>query len=249
MRIIFKSLAHPNEYAYVYASYGSWRHNSYAMSPCFGMYQTYGDGMTAHSPDFGVTVEHYADYMASLAATATAAASDMISNISFSFTSRVDAGTIEFCKNLRRDEKKDTWYTLDESKYSRKAHEHLSCHISTSRAKDHDKRWNRVESWMDGSYEAIFQLLCKEHYSLHEKYVLARAISEHLGSYANSAEKLLNFPKVFGSTEPYAWALEACQAAIKSYRLREVADGQVRNYTRRMEQHQSLPTAVTEVAS
>lgn len=61
----FASIAHSAEFAFAYDT-TAWDSHC-PLESHFRQYHTYGDGLTAHSPDFSVQVDDLADYLASLA--------------------------------------------------------------------------------------------------------------------------------------------------------------------------------------
>ena len=241
MRLIFPSIAQADKYAYTYDTNAEWRwHNrGTRVHECFGFYETYGHGQTAHSPDYAVQVGMYADYLASLARHLLEHP-ELCRELELTFCDVVTARAIEFAHGLKPKEGKDLYFSLDDTKYNRRTGEY-EFPLTSNREKRYDNRYREVAAWMDGSFDAVFGILCKDWYGVHQRYMLAREIAEWFaktpGVWCDSqaAETLMKFPEVAGTVECYRWALDAVKGQTRAWRMREVADGQLRNYTRRIE--------------
>lgn len=115
-----------------------------------GMYKTFGDGMAQHSGVYSVpAVGHFADYCASLAAyllgqEATDAHRDAVVN---AMPKAPTLKLIRFALSVKHGDKR-AYYTLEEGGK-----------ISKSDTKRHDKRWEEVPHYADGSVKSAYRIL------------------------------------------------------------------------------------------
>ena len=152
----FASLRNPATTGYVFTTDGmelwdSAYHTSYALWQYAGKYQTMGDGLTAHTRTVACTAYDMDDYCASLATFLLANfanfTDDEKEQIAYCWTHGPGERDIEFALSVKYNPDKRQWFSKDERK------------VSKSASKQHDKRWNEVDEWMDGSGESAFRLL------------------------------------------------------------------------------------------
>lgn len=146
----FASIAKSNEFAYAYDSQAS---DIHAPIDChFRVFKNYGDGLTAHSPDWSVQLDHLADYLASLAQ-AMLDDEELTQNCLFTFSRRPSVKAIEFAASVKFKavEEKDwlkgrRWFSAKKMK------------VSKAPSKEHDKRYEEVRDIHDGSPKSIFRI-------------------------------------------------------------------------------------------
>lgn len=189
---------------------------------------TYGDGMTQHSGEWHVQVEFLGDYLASLA-TAMMSNEELLQHAHYDLCRRPTdkhiafAASVVFKASLRLDgsdsgyEKKTRYYSMEQQV------------ISSSLAKQHDKRFQQVEPWNDGSPDAIYRMLIPEYANGMEFYSCADAIRDWCQAGEENERPYFqgltaSFLKWFdGKTEPareLRYAYNAVKAICGSYRLR-----------------------------
>ncbi len=160
MQFSFPSLI-SNQYAFRYvADSGSW--SDYKRLGNFihltmRRFDTFGDGLCAHAPDMLVQKDQFADYISSLVSWISDEARSLsqreaeIQSVVSNWPTEPSATDIEFLRSVKWAEGKTRYYNLRDNK------------ISSSDSKRHDKRWNLIEEWQDGSCSAIYRALCPDY--------------------------------------------------------------------------------------
>ncbi len=169
----FASIAQPEKYGFAYDN--SYEFNKKgSVNPDFRVYQTYGDGLTQHSGDWGITPEYFTDFMWSLAE-AMLQDDELTEKIRFTLERGPSREELNFAATVifkARDEgssyeKKTRYFSMDELK------------ISTSPSKQFDTRYKELKSWCDGSPEAMFRILRPNEYASGlEHFQVAHAINK-----------------------------------------------------------------------
>ena len=158
-RIAFPSLLHPKDRAYTIhnSSYDlNTFGNHHFLADWAGRYDTYGDGMVQHSPEYPAMDEDFGDYCGSLAVfileggTDAEKALEMLSQtLWWGHTNQAD---IQFAMTVKHDEKKRRWYSKQERK------------ISSADSKRNDRRWEEIAEWMDGTMPAVFRFCLPDYH-------------------------------------------------------------------------------------
>ena len=200
----------------------------------FRMFDTYGDGLTQHSPDWSVQLDHLADYLASLAE-AMLTDQELAQNCLFTFSRRPSVKAIEFAASvkLKAAEEKDwlrgrRWFSAKELK------------LSKSPSKEHDKRYEEVREIHDGSPNSIFRILVGEYSSGLEKYLTADAIRDWVlaqdrgGLYMQMPAEFLKWTDDRDKARLLRDAVESCKNITESYRLRSAAESAITSYRRQV---------------
>lgn len=179
-RIVFPSLAKPAELGYSWhRSYFDvpWRFQSsnYKLHDSCGVFETYGDRLTQHSPERPVACDLAIDYLASLAAyLADHHDEDTLECLAYCWPnaeSCVSRAEAVWAMGIKFKEGKRQYYSVNERK------------VSTSESKQHDKRWERVPEWADGTLKSGYQLVCSRADRL-DRY----AILERFGDWAREID-------------------------------------------------------------
>jgi hypothetical protein len=226
----FASIAHSNEFGYVYDSQAF---DVHAPIDChFRAFKNYGDGLTAHSPDWSVQLDHLADYLASLAQ-AMLADEELAQNCLFTFSRRPSVKAIEFAASVKfkAGEEKDwlkgrRWFSAKELK------------VSKAPSKEHDKRYEEVREIHDGSVNSIFRILVGEYSSGLDKYLTADAIRDWVlaqdrgGLYMPMPAEFLKWTDDRDKARQLRDAVEACKNITESVRLRSATESLIENYRR-----------------
>jgi hypothetical protein len=210
----------------------------------FGRFDTYGDGMVQHGPEVSVPQMFFGDFCASLAAHLLvhfaedgfitgswpqASNSETRKRLDFAFSLRApvhnDEGTW-----------KDKYYSLELRK------------VTTNREKQHDKRWEKVPDWADGSVEAAYRILLPDFNvgSLIEQYHLYRQCWEYGHMVLEQYGSADNPETYFSMGEGGDWAaraFDAAQAAVDACCSRHLADRLLKNWRQNV-----LPKTTEEVA-
>ncbi len=148
--ITIPSVLHPTERAYKLSS-GSLDHYNKRGERCLfdhiTQYETYGDGTCQHSGDWCAQFHELEDVCLSFA---TAMLADPKNpeweNLRWFMQGFFKKEDIRFAFTVKyKDDGKNRYYSKQE------------CKVAMN--KEHDRRFERIESWADGSAEAVFHLL------------------------------------------------------------------------------------------
>src|SRR5262249_44623856 len=118
-------------------------------APCLssqaGRWECYNDPGVQHTPEGAVSREQLGDYCASLLTYLLAHPEDTaIVAKGWDFPPTAEQGL--FFEGLRFKERKRQWFSRSHRK------------VSTADSKRHDRRWEEIPSWADGSFGAILRL-------------------------------------------------------------------------------------------
>lgn len=221
----FASRLTPNEYAYAFDS-EAWTSDA-EVDPHFRMFSTYGDGICQHSGDWSIHLDHLADYLASLAV-AMRDDDELLQRSAFSFLRAPSVEKIEFCAGVIFKESDRSWdkrryYSVSERK------------LSSSRSKEHDKRYEEIREWNNGTPEAIYRMLTPDYCRALEWYCIADAIRDWVladgkrGYMQLTAQFLKWFDGDRERAQDMRHAFGACRALAQAYNLRCEADTHLEN--------------------
>lgn len=230
MRVKFKSFKQPDKYGYSYDT-DAWTSRA-EVSSAFRIFETYGDGLTQHSGDWPITKDFLPDYLASLAVAMSEPDPDeLIQSVGYTLSRGPSDEEIAFAagviwKESDQDWNKRRWFSLELKK------------ITSSAAKEHDKRFSRIEKHHDGTPGAVYTILKPEYSGDLERYLYAEGVRtwfNHLpnGQHMDMAPLFLGWWKeewrdngsqrVREECRFLANALEACKFLIEAHRLRDNA--------------------------
>jgi hypothetical protein len=230
----FASIASSDKLAYVYASDHHYDGRS-PISTHFRFYETYGDGMTAHSPSAPIPVGMLADYLFSLAQ-AMASDNELIEAAAYEVRSGIASNSdIRFAQSVVFKDGKRRWVSREERK------------VTSSEAKRHDRRYEEVLPRHDGTPKGAYNVLWRDFYdgirALGLAYSIFRYRREVEDNYFGNgaAVKLLGWDNVDG--ERLERAFECALAVIEAHdRLSNAARG-VKSYARGIEEaRQAAPS-------
>ena len=240
----FASIAHGKEFGYAYDSQ-AWTSNA-PIESHFRVFHTYGDSQVQHSPDWSVTVEELADYLASLAQ-AMQSDDELARDLFYTIWRRPSDKEIAFAASVifkaPADDKgwnrKRVYFSPKEMK------------ISKSPAKEHDKRYFEVTDAHDGSAKSIYRILIGEYSDGLQKYITAEAIREWTqandGPWMELPAEFLGWFKDDRDQREKSRhlrdAYEACKNITESYRLRANVESSLANYKRSVEPKEPEPAA------
>lgn len=223
----FASIANPNRMAYQYDdnAWGSRATISYHML----QYETYGDGLMQHSPEYPIAQEQLTDYLASLAAVMKDNVA-LVEACLYEICRWPSDAEIEFCASVHyKPPKEGTW--RKPVYYSRQLRK-----ISTSDSKEHDKRYTEVQEWNDGSPEAVYRMLIPDYAVGIQMFTYAYAIREW---FIKQPSGWMELPSVFlkwhednEAARQLRYAYEACYGYAKALRIRHEADQNLDNVQR-----------------
>ena len=173
-------------------------------------FQTFGDNLTQHSPDYHVISEFFIDYLASLYLylKENPKAVESVAN-AWPEVYRLTTQQCKFIAALKYKEGKAQWYNFSELKQS------------SSPSKLHDRRWEAVQPYQDGSLEGMFATALKHVYCTGaiERFWVYLTLREYLIAEYNYYQTIAGHG--FNSDDQYIdveYAYRAVNELIVSYR-------------------------------
>jgi len=156
-----------NGVVYEYDKEYSYESNKDHLSDHYYEFETYGDGMTQHSPRRLVYPVNAIDFFASFARFLLDNRSAWTELDRFDYNhNMVNRKDVEFFLKLKYDPDKRVYYNPSELKKS------------TAESKGYDKRWFEVPTWADGSMDAVFSFTCKSFYTFLERFRVFNQVRE-----------------------------------------------------------------------
>jgi hypothetical protein len=227
----FKSIAHEKQYGYSYDSQ-AWTSNA-PIESHFRMFDTYGDGLVQHPPDYSIQVEYLADYLASLAQ-AMLEDAELANELRFTIWQRPDAKHIAWAASVIYKAPKENDWNHKRTYFSAR-----EMKLSKAPAKQYDKRYEEVRDIHDGSAKSIYRILIPEYADGMERYCYAEAIRDWTlandGPYMELAAEFLDwFNGDRDKARELRDAYEMCLHITESWRLRASVEPQLENYKRRV---------------
>ena len=250
MYVKFPSLAHSAEHGYAFESRPEWSSNV-QVDRRFRMFQTYGDGMIQHSPDWAITREHMLDYLASLSR-AMLNSSELTEELRSDFTQRVPLDRLNFAASVK--------YKTGDEDWTKRRYVSIGEQAIVGRKKgEYDKRYEEIQTWMNGSAESMYRLLIANHTQFPKAmdcYFVAVSIYDWYSAdsrnrvWSPRPADLLEWCKD-GKSEALAWenAWESCEHIAQAHNSAKRAEIAFRNYMRGLEQRTPAPATVEAPAS
>jgi hypothetical protein len=210
----FPSLQHPDKYAYKYDSHPDGYQGTVHCN--FRVYETFGDGQCQHSPDWPIARNLMADYLASLA-TVMLEDTQLIDNTHYLIDCGPNQNQIAFAASVVHKESDDG--------YQKRRYCSLSeLKVSSSASKEHDRRYERIQPWCDGSPDSIYRILIPASPIDLQRYAYAESIRQWI--HANAPKLYMPLTAEFlkwgdrDAAHQLRHAYAACLSIIRSYRLR-----------------------------
>lgn len=202
----FKSVLHGDKIAYKLTD--DWNWNGRGNAPLgiqLEQYETYGDNLTQHSNSWCVQFSDLTDACLSLAsAILEDPMSDEWRSGARMFT-ELNSETAQFLFTVKFREDKDQWFNLSERK------------LTSSKTKQYDRRWSKVESWMDGTPSAAFSIICQDrNYDWLERVCIAEDLRQFSGYCQESTEVLKPLAELKGD---WHQAFQAARKAVQAFGL------------------------------
>lgn len=225
----FPSLAQPAKLAYVY---DIGHHTGGAISSHMRFYETYGDGMVQHSETAPISLGMLTDYLFSLAQ-AMQADTTLIESCGHELRAGVATNAdIEFAFSVIYKEGKTRYYSREQRK------------VSASPAKRHDKRYEEITSYFDGSLDSAYRVLWRDFYNGIRAYSLMESIlryqnqvhHQYLGIAADHLKWNVDRERLASA---WACATEVVEAEDR----RALAARRLRNYQRELDERNAPPEA------
>ena len=241
----FKSIAN-DQHGY---SYDSQAWDSRAPYSNFRMFDTCGDGLTQHSPDWSIQLEHLADYLMSLA-DAMRTDDELAQALVYTFARRPSLNEIEFAASVKYKAAEDKDWLKSRRWFSAK-----ELKISKAPSKEHDKRYEEVREVHDGSPNSIFRILIGEYSSGLVKYLYPDAIRDWVlgqdrgGMYMPMTAEFLKWTDDREKARLLRDSVEACKNVTESYRLRMATESAIEHYRRSVAPKEPTPAPEPEAAA
>jgi len=181
-------------------------------------YETYGDGNVKHNYSVPVLKENWIDFFTSLAFHLENNRTDVETLYqSYYWPREVQREDIVFASTVIYKEDKPAWFNKNERK------------ISRSESKKHDKRWEEVVSWMDGSPHSISWILGNNYSGAIGTYLLLEQIRETLDGWVYWDKEL-----EMEITYEHKLPVELIQDLLKVYTLTRNIESRVSNLRNRL---------------
>lgn len=253
----FASIAHSDKYGYAYDS-EKWEYRTAPfLQMKFRMFETCGDGLTQHSPDWSVTEDFATDYLFSLAAVMIED-EELARDAAYCFNDKPRAEIIKFASALVYNPEKDKewakqrFFYLGEQKVTRNPD------------KRHDDRYKELKDWHDGTPKSIYSIIVPEHCHGLTRWIYANAVRDWAGE--NMKNGFMEMPAVhlgwfkdgvksqgeqFQRAREFRDAVESCQSIGESYRQRKIGIQEVQCYRDGLERkaQREAETLTAETAS
>jgi len=226
----FPSIANPDKHGYAFDSTVGFSAN-HVIHDYFRVFQTMGDGLIQHSADYAITSEFVADYLLSLTA-AMLQDEELTETMRYRLSGGPRLSQIEFCASVvfRESDKeysKRRWYSVELEK------------VSSNQDKRHDKRFQEISEWNDGSADAIYRMLRPDYADGLREYNAADAIRDWA---MDQPKKWMDLPAIFlgwtkdpNQARQIRDAFEAARAAVSAYSYRTMAERSCEQYRERIE--------------
>jgi hypothetical protein len=232
----FPSIAH-SKYGYSFDT-SAWASHS-ETSGYFQQFETFGDGLIQHSGSWSVTFDFLTDYLASIAE-AMLSNPELIAAVGSMFREYPNVETIAFAASVVWRESDNEW--TKRRYYSR------SLQKIGNRKKEHDKRYQEITHFQDGSCASMLRLILSDYSGGLERYIASETVRLWAHSQKVHPGYGEGWPEYFGGdwakNNALRGALEGCRAIVESVRLREVAVGSVENYRRRLAMDAAAAAAI-----
>lgn len=231
----FASLAQPEKYGYSYDT-SKWTPsvNPFLIQE-FRMFETGGDGLIQHSNCWPVGEANAIDYLESLCV-AMLADPDLADEVGVKFNYKPTHDFIKFAASLVFNEEKDRWpnklryFSVSEQKVTR------------SETKKHDKRYEELRDWHNGSPEAVYRMILPQYAEGLMQWQYANEIrywfrtTEQKKSYMDPAAVFLKwFRGDDDKAREFHNAFDACRDVCESVRRRRNAENHVKFYQASLE--------------
>jgi hypothetical protein len=150
------SLLNADKLAYVvhttYSDLWDMTRRSECLAEWAGKYETLGDGMVQHAPEYPCKPADMGDFLASVVAygldPANRDAGDMLLAIARQWNpGQLGRDDIAFAATVKHNPEKKTYYNIDARK------------VSAAESRKHDRRWVEVCEWMNGGIASVFGIL------------------------------------------------------------------------------------------
>lgn len=217
----FASIGKPADYAYMVFRDGFSMFGKRSADPVCdwaAMYQTYGHGIVQHSGEWPVQREFMADFLASLA-THLEAEPDDVEIVSRHWPVRnrlTPTRDILFLAGIKYRDDKRQWYTLRENK------------VSSAEKYRHDKRWNEVPEFANGSLQAVCNMMDTSYCEMLKRY----AIHLHVAAVMNDHDLYasIDVDREYRTQMGTHSAFLAVNALVEAYQWKERAASSLQYY-------------------
>ena len=221
--ITFPSIAHPEKYGYKFDS-SNWDSKG-GVSRKFVYFETYGDGSIQHAPDRPITWELLTDYLQSLGA-AMLSNAELVEAADYELHEIIDAESIAFAASVVYKESDKDW--------SKERYFSVKLRKMGTRTKEHDKRYEKIRDWHDGSRAATYRMLAPEFADGFRLYQISEAVREYCDAQKKNVQFGENWPKFLGGDHRALYnlrnALSACRYICKAAREMHCARSIIEHY-------------------
>ena len=231
----FASLQHGATIGYLFDStewVPSSRMGSNAVADWAQQYGTYGDGNVQHEDASFVRTDGMADYLRSLAvhllSSRMTAVADDLDAVAHAWPNHcMGDDALEFALTVKHRQDKTVYYSLAE------------CKVSSAESKRHDKRWDEIPEWANGTVKSAYGLVSRaragamttmERYDLANRLVdvFRRVEKSHFGSPCRLVDESMDWPQSNAIDEGF----RVVDSLVQSLQLRQYAERAVESIQR-----------------
>jgi len=181
-------------------------------------YDTYGDGMTQHSPSYCASKDLLEDFLISFAIFLNDNP-DEVENIDLFLGGLFECNEdqVRFFEGLKYNPDVTVYYNKSELKTSK------------SSKKEYDKRWEKIPSWADGTMEAVLSFMAQSYWGTLKRFACLDNIKPILNYSWYDFEKHFNIKTPSNSFSMMINSLNVIKAIWKSYRHKDYAKRSMEN--------------------
>ncbi len=137
------------------------------IAPEANEYQTYDDGMVQHSPLWAVSSDNVQDFIISLLFFLKDN-TEYIETVAYRWPhEKILNDRVKFYESLK----------YDSEKYKQPLYNKETLKKSNAESKRHDRRWEEIPNFADGSFIAVFRFLLESHFSAIDRYFRYQTIN------------------------------------------------------------------------
>lgn len=239
MQYVIRSLQNARSICYVvhdtYRDLWDMTRRSECLAEWAGKFETLGDGMVQHAPEYPCKPADLTDFCASTVRHCldpeVSDGADILAAIASQWTtSPFSRDDIAFAMKVKHNPDKKTYYNLGERK------------VSAAESRRHDRRWVETCEWMKGDVAGVFGILNEDKRSLPTLDALARykvildTMREMEGCYYGAPIEFMR-DRGAGLGDFPAMAFESLALLVQSAQLRTNAERYFHQWNRAVENH------------
>ena len=183
------------------------------IAPEANEFQTYNDGMIQHSPLWCVSSDNIQDFLVSLLIFLKGChGTEELETVSQRWPNDdISRDRVKFYESLK----------YDPEKYKQTLYNNETMKKSNAESKRHDRRWEEIPNFADGSFMAVFRFFLESHNSALDRYAKYQNIRRIMGwpwVDENDLKDWIGFDIATNKNKHFRQAYDAMDSMIKGYR-------------------------------